>query len=215
MKNRTILTIASIGATAALFVVLGGCASPAPPSAFEQRIFNVETNQVPRLTIDKVPLPDGTFSNYVHTVNEPSYQYHTKPEVADTVKTTGNAISGAFGFPFAGTAATTILALWGWIRSSRKGDNMGASLAQIIETAREVLRAVPNGSQYDQAFVNFMQQHQTETGVITQVASILDNAVSNNDAKAAAQDILDIVNAVKNPPPAASPVGGISPVARM
>lgn len=192
--------------TIATAACLLGCLSGRAPSKAESYFFDVKTNLneaiVWKTNIVVTTQTNGvTVTNYVpvSTTNQtPSYDWSPNQHAKAASEVAGIAGS-AFGIPFAGTALTTLIGLYGWFNTARKGANTGAALAQIIETGREVLKQVPNGAKYDQAYVNFMQQHQTETGTIMDVAKIIDRSVDNSDAKTAARDIIDVVGAVGSP----------------
>jgi glycerol-3-phosphate dehydrogenase len=88
----------------------------------------------------------------------------------------------------AGTAISAVAALWAWMRSS-KNKQVGVTLAQSVETIREFIKTLPNGSNYDSALTAWLQQHQVETGTVNDVLSVLENEVSNKDAVEAAQQL--------------------------
>ena len=81
-----------------------------------------------------------------------------------------------------------LLGAWGHLRSYKAG-NTASAIAQEVETLREFIQALPNGTKYDTAITSWLQNHQMETGVAQQVVGILANSVSNPDAKVAANEI--------------------------
>lgn len=164
-------------------LLLCGCSSfknGSPPTSLEQHVFTVQTNQVPVVT------PDGV-TNF-----KPVYTYSPGPVVKD-VQTGLGLIPGYGGL--AGTAVGVIAALWGWVRSS-KNYKTGANLAQSIETIREFVKQLPNGATYDSALTTWLQQHQADTGTVSDVLNLLSNDVSNPDAQIAAQQIREAIMAL-------------------
>lgn len=124
---------------------------------------------------------------------------------------TPNASAGAVG-QVAGVAASpwgagglatgavgAIFALWAGYRNRQLGGKNDAlsqsagTLAQIIETGREVLKTTPQGQQADAAFKQWMIQHQNITGTLGQISGIVADEVSNEEAKRAANDIKALV----------------------
>lgn len=122
--------------------------------------------------------------------NAPAYTETVKPTTAASVQGAGSALNmfipGVGGLVSSGVLG--LLSLWGYLRSSKLGDT-SAALAQEIETVRTFLQQLPNGAAYDAALVNFMQAHQAEAGVTSQVLALLAKAVSNPDAQAAATEV--------------------------
>ena len=92
-----------------------------------------------------------------------------------------------------------MLSVWGWARSS-KNYSTAANTAQVVETLREFIKQLPNGTKYDSTLTQFMTQHQAEAGVVNQVLTILQNEVSNPDAKQAAVELVTTINALASTP---------------
>lgn len=175
----------TITLSALLLLSLGiiGCAAfknGSPPTKFEQQLFTIQTNQVPVVT------PSGA-TNF-----QPVYTYSPGPVIKD-VQTGVGLIPGYGGL--VGTGLGALAALWGWIRSS-KNYNTGVTLAQSIEAIREVIKALPNGATIDNQLTQWLQQHQADTGTVQSVLTLLENDVSNPDAKAAAQQIISTIQSL-------------------
>jgi len=66
---------------------------------------------------------------------------------------------------------------------------------------REFIQALPNGTKYDAAITAWLQQHQMQAGVAQQVLGILENNVSNPEAKAAVNEISATLTAVGSSAP--------------
>jgi hypothetical protein len=96
-----------------------------------------------------------------------------------------------------------LLGLWAQLRSSKNG-NAASAIAQEVETMREFIMTLPNGTKYDTAITSWLQSHQIETGTVSTVLGILANDISNPDAKAAVTEIQQTINAAAAPAPAAA-----------
>jgi len=136
-----------------------------------------------------------------------TYTLSTSPGTVAAVQG-GAAIVNAFA-PGIGTIASgIILALfggWSYLRGSKQGDT-SAALAQEVETLRGVLQSLPNGAKYDTVITSWLQSHQVEAGVATQVLKLLKDNVSSPDAKSAVQGILDTyAGLTATPAPPAAP----------
>lgn len=147
--------------------------------------------------------------------NVPSYTLTPSPSTQSGISTIGSAVNtffpGVGGIVGYGLAA--LVGAWGYFRSSKLG-NTSNTLSQEIETILEFAGALPNGQQYVTTIQQWLQAHQNETGVASQVLSILENDVSNPDAKVAAQQLINTINALnaQGPTPVAKPVIGPVPL---
>lgn len=198
-------------------VSLAGCSiigkNPKPPSPLESGIFNVTTNYVPVVVpvteyrtntvqvTQTVTNTQGVIQSVItyltNTVPVTTYQtnivqqyaYANGPgaQTAQTVAGTIGALFGAGGITT--TAVSALLALWGYLRSS-KNYATAANTAQLVEVLRQFVKSLPNGAAYDAALTQFMTQHQSEAGVLANVVQILANDVSNPDAKVAAASLI-------------------------
>lgn len=227
MKPKIVvpLTLLSI----LVLAMVTGCSmfgsNPGPPTKFEQGIFNTTTSTVPvvvpsyvtnEIVVTKTNIQGVTLlvTNVVpitipaHTETQTNYTETTKPAVTGVVQGVGGVLNTFL--PGVGTIASTgitaLLGLWGYLRSQKQGVNTTATLTQEIETIRELLQSVPNGAALDAQFVSWMQTHQTDAGVIQNVANVIASEVSNKDAQTAAQQIAATVTALTtatstNPPP--------------
>jgi hypothetical protein len=222
-----------------------GCAStkptlfsnvnPSGPTAFEQRLFNIETNSRPQIvtvtntvtltqtniavvTVTNavgVPVSQTNYStvisfatNTVSVTNEvPTYTL-TPGTGAAAIQATGSGIAGIFGYGGLTSAAIAGLfaAYLGFRNRALKGDATTASqvsgvLAQNIETLQTVLATTPQGQQLAPLITNYLVQHQSEAGVVTQVAELVKN-VSSPDATASAAAILNLLKQLQLQAPA-------------
>lgn len=207
--------------------LLGGCANTTPPSKTEQALFTTitnvvtvtnqvaipvevrKTNEVVLYSTNELNQTVVTYSNVVNVVwatntvpvlaTETNYVHTTRPEVKEAVSGIGSIINtivpGVGSLVIEGVLG--VLAGWATWRSRKKGQTANA-LAQEIETGRAFIRALPNGAAYDAVFVQFLKDHQAEAGVIQAVAGIIEKSVSNPDAKAAAQGVIDTINGLKS-----------------
>lgn len=159
-----------------------GCRSTTPPTPFEQKFYTVTTNPPVIITT-----PAGGL-----VTNKAAYGFTPNPNAALAGETAGgiaNIAAPGLGGAVAGIVGT-LFAAWGRIRSA---NNVSDTLAQSIETARELLKTVPNGDKYDAAFLAWLQKHQAETGTISKVAELVNNTVDNDTAKGAAQGIINLI----------------------
>jgi hypothetical protein len=191
--------------------------NPSPPTAFESKLFVIQTNFVPVIVtktnvenkINVITITNSvgvilwqtnqvTVTNSVSETNEvPNYTYGQSDAGKTIAQTTGAIVNGvAPGFGgIAGTGIMAILSLWAYLRGS-KFKTTSVTIAQEVETMREFLKTLPQGAKYDQAIVSFLQSHQMETGTAQQVLSLVNNEVSNPEAQAAVKEIQDALAAL-------------------
>lgn len=225
-------------AIVALTGLLAGCSllsssgPQKPPSALESVLFDTSTNFVPVIFTNVTPgqtitnpatgalVTNAPTTNLVAT-NQAQITF-TPNATAQIVQAVGGGIGNLFGV--GGLVTTGLSGLFAWYANlrSRKSSATAATLAQAVETARQIFQATPQGERLDSAFVNWMQQHQTDAGVIQNVAQILDGYVNTSAAQGDAANILKSVLALvpqnlqtapqKPNPPAAAALPTISPV---
>lgn len=227
----SILSTLALWSAVIALAILIGCSST-PPTAFEQKLFNVQTNYYPVLVVQtntvtqtntvvqvvQVTNVTGVITpiNVTNTFTVPVVQVQTqvvqKEEYVYLDRTNGPAssIKGAAGVignlaapgvggPIATAVVSLILAGWQWVRSS-KSNSTANNLAQTIETARELIKTLPNGSQIDTTLTTWMQQHQAEAGVLPQVLQILSDNVDNQAARQTADQLKAALAALQTPP---------------
>jgi hypothetical protein len=211
--------------------------NPGPPSGLEKILYNTQTNYVPIVqVVTNQQIVTVTHTNFVEITNAGVIEFHTNvvtvqqtnqvpatnitqqaqytENLKPGVSTIASTIGGVVNTFFPGIGAIGVqgllaaLGTWGYLRSSKKGDT-NAALAQEIESIRAFIQKLPNGAAYDAAFVNFMQAHQNEAGVGSEVLGILAKEVSNPDAQVAAQQMqtfLQQLQASVNTPPPPPPI---------
>ena len=181
--------------------------NPSAPTKLETGIFNVQTNYVTEYQTNTAPVVTAGVTNWVTNVVSqvvPQYSY-AQGSGAQAAKDTVGAIGNLFGVGgLASTALGGLLSIWGWLRSS-KNYKTAANTAQVVETLRQFVKGLPNGAAYDMALTQFMTQHQSEAGVMGNVLTLLQNEVSNPDAKEAAAQVITTlrqlgVNVPSQPP---------------
>jgi len=201
-----------------------GCASR-PPTRFEQGLFNIETNQIPIVVLrtnifdvtvvrtnavtvtntvgvvewqtNIIPVVVQQTNTMIVTNTQEAYLYHPG-EGAKNIQEVGTTVGNLFGVGgMTGTALGALFSLWGYWRSKKSLVTAG-NIAQTVETMREFVKSLPNGATYDNELVNWMQAHQADAGVLNQVMTLLKTQVNNQDAKVAAQQVMDTINALKN-----------------
>jgi len=179
----------------------------------------VHTNVIPISTFvtNVVPITIGE-SKVIYTTNvigttnfvtTTTYFTNEVPQYIFTVKTNVDTGIGTVGtvvntfLPGMGgivsTGLTALLGVWGYLRSSKQSAqnyNTASVLAQNIETIRAFIQGMPNGGKIDTAFTQYIQAHQADEGVLQNVLSVIQNEVSNPDARIAAQELANTVNAL-------------------
>lgn len=117
------------------------------------------------------------------------------------------AIGGTVAAPFGwcgvvslvlGALGTTYLS---WRNKALAGsvataNAVSETLAQNIQTLRRVIETTPQGAQLGALVKQYLMQHQTENGVIQQVAEIVADVVDEPSAKLAAQEMQKLLQQV-------------------
>ncbi len=190
------------------FLLLPACSTA--PTRFDQKFYDIQTNQVPRvvlvtntIAVPATPLADANTNhataitwqtNIVAITNFlETYTYAPNTNAAQLVSTVSRTTSllGPWG-ELAGIVLGGMLGAYGLIRSSRAAKTAGV-LAQIIETGRQVLQSTPQGQALDQQWKLWMMQHQAEQGVVLDVIKLLDNVVDEPSAKLTAQELISLM----------------------
>lgn len=180
-------------------------------------VTNVVPGAPPQISQVVTQMQEKVIDHYVtNTVQAVStneaYTLTVKPSTKAGEQAIGAAVN-AF-LPGAGTLVSLGLAaitgLWGYGRSTKLAgvSNTAATLVQEMETVREFIGALPNGANIDSTLTDWLHAHQTETGAVSNVLGLLKNEVSNSDAKVAAQQLIDTINAL-NSPAATVPIGTV------
>lgn len=227
-------------------ILIAGCtmfgANPKAPNTVENGLYDVLTNQVAKqiqvtnvheVTIEVPVFRTNELNQVVWQTNtvqqnitnvssawvtNDAYTLTPKESTKAGVAVVGTAVNTFF--PGVGTMVSTgllaILGAWGHARSWKRGSALGA-ITQEVETTREFIKALPNGQHYDDALVQWIQDHQAELGVANTVVPIIDRNVSNPEAKVGAQEIIDTINAllaqkIEKPSALASPTAPIGAV---
>lgn len=197
-----------------------GCATltARPPSAFEGKVYDVKTNQVPVVVLQtnivtitqtnqvlqtNVVTGVVTLTNlvtiettpHIITITNiiPAYEFTPKPATTDTITGVGslvNAIIPGFG-GLVTTIGTGLVGLWGYLRTKKQRNEWAGNLSQAIETARSVIKSLPNGNQVGSAFDKFLIDHQTDADLAKQIAAIVDQYVLPTQARGTATAILN------------------------
>lgn len=209
----------AITGCAALSSAIG--ANPTPPSKAEQVLYVTQTNIVEQVIMrtNTITYPEAQVIQVTNVNNQVVFQTNTvqvidhqivtvtnqvatyTETVAPTTTATVNAVGAGINVaaPGVGTMVSTgllaLLALWGHLRSYKNG-NTAAAVAQEVETLREFIQSLPNGTKYDTAITSWLQAHQLETGTAQQVLTLVENKVSNPDAVAAAKEISETLTSL-------------------
>jgi hypothetical protein len=149
--------------------------------------------------------------NVITTTNQqPVYQLTANGNAATVEQSTaaiGNSIAPGAG-TLAGLGLSALIGFWGWLRSYKTGSQQTVAanaLSQEVETLLEFVQALPKGEAYTTAIQAWLQQHQVQTGSASTILNILENEVSNPDAKAAVASILTSLNTLGTTVPATVP----------
>lgn len=202
---------------------LSGCkalSGQSPPSGIEGQFFDVQTNWVEKvnyqtntvLVTNVVPVNmTNEIGKVIVVTNEvivpqyelttvtnfiESYQFTPGTNTLASVKDTSGIIDTyAPGVgSLAGGIVIGLLALWGKLRSYKK---TGTVLAQNIESIREFVKTLPNGEKYDQAIVEFIRDHQRETGTLDAIVKLLERQMSHPQAVASVAEIKMLLESLK------------------
>jgi hypothetical protein len=210
-----------------------GCntSSPqSPPTALDSNVFNITTNvtiitnQITQtnVTVNPVvitnvvaglPVP---VTNYVATTNFvpvtvmiPQTNYVYTPNASATGLTTniGSTLS-AFGVPggsLIGTLLAGALAIWGSLKSRQAttSGTIAGNATQIIQVARNIISALPNGAAVSSEFNAWLIQHQQDAGIANEVAAVVDQFVDPQDQALVGQ-AQTLINQAFSPLPAAT-----------
>lgn len=217
-SSASVQTLKAIGADdgniagrVGLFLLLGllatGCGTPAQraPSATELKYYDVKTNFIEVVAVVSNAPAAGETSNAqrstlnVQPVTNRVEEYTFTPNAhAQLTANTGAAVGNIWGVGApVGAGILGLFSLWGLWRSRKSAVASAAELAQIIETGRQVLRAMPNGEKYEAEWKAWMVKHQAETETIAAVSQLVANSVDNEKAKGAAQSIVNLIESSK------------------
>lgn len=232
MNNKIKSLLATGVALLVTLAIYTGCstigASPKPPSATEAKLYQVETNFIPAtVTVTNILRQTNvvTLTNQVdNTVtttnvvsvtpvvsqvetNQAVYIYHNNPQVTGTLAALGQAsgpFTGGIGTFVAGGLAL-LYGLWGQARSTKlKGT--AVALTQEIEAVRDYILTLPQGTKIDAAVTGFMQQHQVEAGVASQVMTLIEGNTSNPTVVGVSQSLQAAIDELTKPAPANTPI---------
>ena len=212
--------------------LVAGCSllTSKPPSALETKLYDVKTNYVPVVAVQtnvvtvtqtnvvtvRNPVTEVMYqTNQVSVVSVgtnivtvtnlvPAYDFTVKTNVSNDVSAIGT-VANAFFPGFGGLISTGIaglLGLWATMRTKAQGSQIAANLTQAIQTARSVIKSLPNGAAVGAQFDNFLVQHQTDANLLDEIGAIVDNTVNNDQAQGAATKIINLITTPLNTPPA-------------
>lgn len=193
--NKPILgsaTLVIVAAIASIVLMIGCSTISHKPSAFERKIYLVETNEHVVIKTNYVTVTNVTGAISVeaqiqHQTNE-VYTLQPNPEQAAIIKGTATGLGDLFGFGgIAGAAISGLYSMW----AAGRNRKVNQTLIQGIETAREVLANTPQGQKADEHLVSWLKNNQREAGVINLVANLVNTSVDNEAAKEAAKLIIE------------------------
>ena len=222
LLSLPILCLAALTACSAL--------TSAPPTKVESALFDIKTNYVPVVAVQtnvvtvtqtnmvtvRNPVTEVMYqTNQVSVVSVgtntvtvtnlvPAYDFTVKTNVSNDVSAIG-AVASTFFPGFGGLISTGIaglLGLWATMRTKSQGNQIAANLTQAIQTARSVIKSLPNGAAIGAQFDNFLVQHQTDANLLDEIGAIVDSTVNNDQAQGAATKIINLITTPLNTPPA-------------
>jgi hypothetical protein len=185
-----------------------------PPTPAQEAVFNVQTNQAPVVIVQTnvvVVTVTNTQNQVVLQTNTvevlstnfiPVYTYTPNANVAvgaSAGAAVSNVISPGSG-PLVALGITTIFGFLGWLFSHKTGSQQSAAasaMANEIETILEFINTLPSGASYTAAITSWLQSHQVQAGTATTILNILEQDVSNPDAKAAVATIIASLQATQ------------------
>lgn len=178
---------------AAFLVLLIGCATGAPPNAFERTAYVVTTNyqtqavQIVQLDTNRL----ATNFLWVTNISE-RYQFDPKPEVVTAIQTAGT-VATTFGFGAGGIIASILLGAYGaWAKwqSNRRG-KANEVLTNNVQVGRETIRATA-GSATEAQFVDAISSAQVKAGVKEDITAIVDAKVDEKQAREEAASVVSL-----------------------
>lgn len=236
-KQATISSLSLVILCVLCFTI--GCAAltSKPPSGLETKLYDIKTNYTPSVVL-QTNLVTVTQTNVVNVRNPvtevmyqtnqvtiqtvgtnivtvtnlvPSYDFTTKASAVADAQLTGGVINTVF--PGWGSVVsyglTGILGLWASLRTKKQNALMANSV-QAIETARSVIKSLPNGATIGKQFDDFLVQHQTDANLLNAIGPLVDKYVNADQAQGAATKIIQLITTPLNTPPpvAAAPSNG-------
>lgn len=216
MKKLTTLFAAMPAFVFLAVVLLSGCSTP--PSAFEDYLFDRQTNFVS--VVSEVATTNATTgavvvnvqTNILPTITQtPSVALQSWAGLASGVANTVSPGSGGI----VGIALLGVAGLFGLNRQRKltqvtresaghaeaasTSQAVAENFAQSIEVMREVLKRTPQGQALNVKIVDMLQRNQMSVGIIEDAAEIVAATVDNDKAKRAAQMILETIRSSTTP----------------
>jgi hypothetical protein len=103
---------------------------------------------------------------------------------------TGERIGDFWGVGgLVGTILAGLFGVWARMRGNQAQKTAGV-LAQVIEAGRKILATTPQGQGLETQWVAWMSKHQTETGVVLEVAKLLKQVVDKDTAQMVADELI-------------------------
>lgn len=227
LNRPLLLTVLTVGLLVGL---ISGCSQfGSAPNAFEQVVFTTitnyqdvvtmktntvqelvqrwETNQVGQI-VSVTNFETVTLFRY-ETNKQPVYDHVVSDAAKADVAVVGTAVNTFFpGFGgLVSTGLMGILAGWAQYRSSKRG-RTSETLSQEVQTLLEFIKLLPNGPGYKEAITKWLQEHQVEQDVASQVLGLISKHVDKDEAKDAVVEIqkhLEAMRKVTAPVPSPTP----------
>lgn len=183
----------------AFLTLIVGCATGAPPSAFERTAYTVTTNFVTNINaVVQIGASNNVVAtNFVTNVFS-QYQLEPRPEVIAGIQTAGT-VATTFGFGLGGVIVSVLLGAYGayakW-QSARRG-KANVVLTNNIEVGHETILATA-GAAVAAQFIEAIKSAQVKAGVKEDIAAVVDNNVDEQEAR---MEAASLVAQAKRPPP--------------
>jgi hypothetical protein len=230
---RVILAVIAFTCFLSATLMFTGCQSTTPqsaPTAFDSNVFNITTNVTVvtnQITQTNVTVVTQVVTNIVSgnpviitntiattnfvpvTVMIPQTNYVYTPNANSTSITSGIGTTlSAFGVPggsLIGTILAGGLALWGSLKSRQAttSGTIAGNATQIIQVARNIISALPNGAAVSSEFNAWLIQHQQDAGIANEVAAVVDQFVDPQDQALVGQ-AQTLINQAFSPLPVAT-----------
>ena len=152
-----------------------------------ETILTVQTNLLPTVTVQ----PSAAF---VTTSSAAGAALNTlAPGAGSWLSLLLSAVAGFFALNRQRRLTQAVQLAAGHESKASTAQAVAENFAQSIEVIREVLKTTPQGQALDVKIVDMLQRNQMTVGIIREAVSIVENTVSNEAAKSAAQKILSLL----------------------
>lgn len=223
MKLKTIL------GGIALAIIVAGCSTTTPPTKFESKLFEIQTNYVDKIAYQTNvvwqtnPVVSTFYTTNAQNIVIPVYQTNLIPlpfpqlvtitqhipdyiysqgTNAQVLRDTAGAIGNLAAPGVGGPIASGIVGLGLALWQwvrNRKSTAAASSLVQAVQVGRQLLQAVPSGPQIDAQYKKWLFDNQKALGVLPVVMDLVDRVVDTDAARQVTDQIRQGVVAATKP----------------